>query len=126
METQDKLEKEIGTKEMEILKPKQVQVVEVGLESVKFGKKTNEKVTLACKHPDREDPIIISRVKVLKRDKAVLSGLWFNLDEEGNIQKGSTLAEFLSYAKVSKPSELKDMAFETIANDDGFLFLKGY
>jgi len=126
METNEKLEKGIGDKEAEILKPEKVKIVEIGLQEVKFGSKTAEKVMLSCKHPQRDNPIIISQVKVLKKDKVKKSGLWFNEDEDGNIQKGSALAEFLIYAGVEKPSQLKDKEFETVADDDGFLVLKAY
>jgi hypothetical protein len=125
--TDEKLEKEVGVRDMKILEPAKVKIVQVNLAEVKFGNKINEKVALSCLHPEKEEPIIISKVKIItKGDKIQTSGLWFNQDEDGNIQKGSTLAEFLKFAKVTKPKDLVDMEFETIADDEGFLMLKGY
>lgn len=127
METeQEKLEKGIGTTEAEVLKPAKVRVENVRLEVVRFGNKTNEKLVLSCKHPDREEPISISKAKVLIKDKVRISGIWYSTDSEGLIQKGSTIAELLNYAKVSTPKELTEKEFETITDDDGYLVIKAY
>jgi len=126
MEAQDKLEKKVGTKEPERLKPAKVKIVEVGLEEVKFGSRVNEKVNLTVKHPDKDETIIISKAKVLSKDKVKTSGLWYNLDDDEKIQKGTTLAEILAFAKVETPAQLKDKDFDTVLDDDGFLVLKAY
>jgi len=126
MDINEKLEKKIGTKEIETLKPAKVKVMNVDLVEVKFGNKTNEKVVLSCKHPDREEPINISTVKVLKKDKVKTSGIWYNMDEEKNIQKNSVLAGFLIFAGVENLKQLVEKEFDTIADDDGFLCIKAY
>ena len=107
-------------------KPAKVKVVDVKIEEVKFGSKTTDKVVLAVKHPDREETVAMSKAKVLKKDKVVTSGIWFVQDSDGNIQKGSTLAEVLIYAAIEKPSQLKDKEFDTVPDEDGYLILKCY
>jgi len=126
MEAQEKLEKNVGTREVETLKPVKVKIVNVTLDEVKFGSKTSEKVILSCEHPDRDEPIEISKAKILKKEKVKAFGLWYKLDKDENIQKGSTLAELMVFAKVEKLIDLKEKEFETIADSEGFLCIKAY
>jgi len=98
MEEQIELEKEVGTLELErkTLKPKKVKIVNV--EVVPVGKNSNLKVNCLVKHPDAEQEIHISSVSYLRmpEKKVVTIGLWYNLDKEENLQKGSALAVFLN------------------------------
>jgi len=126
MEEQEKLEKGVGTKEPEILKPAKVKIVKVRLEEVQFGNKTQEKVICSVKHPDREETIDISRIKVLKKDKLRSSGLWYKQDEEENIQKGTALADFLEFMKAENIKSLEGLELDTVAEDDGYLCFKAY
>lgn len=126
MEEQEKLEKGIGNKDVETLKPAKVLIQDIGLSPVKFGSQEREKLNVTVKHPDRDEPIVISKAKVLRKDKVTTSGLWYTTDIDGNIQKGSTLAEFLIYAGVEKSSQLRGMEFDTIADEDGYLVFKAY
>lgn len=125
-DTQEKLKKGIGTKEPEILKPAKVKIVKVDLVEVTFGKKTNEKVVCTVKHPDRDEPINISTVKVLRKDKVKTSGIWYSADEDGNVAKNSVLADLLKFANIENTLQLVDKEFDTLADDDGFLCLKAY
>jgi len=125
-ETQEKLEKEIGTKEIITLKPAKVKIVQVSLTPVKFGNKTNEKVVFSVKHPDKEELINISSAKILQKDKVKTTGIWFTTDEDGNIQKGSALAEIMTFAGVKKVLEMKDKEYPTTLDDNGYLCFKFY
>ena len=123
------LEKSIGTKEFETLKP--TQVVITGVKIVRAPadetkKKIGEILRLICKHPDRDEPIEISEVKYLKNDTMKYSGLWINLDEEKNIQKGSALAILLEYLKVKNIKELEGKSAQTDLDKNGFLCVKAY
>ena len=126
METQIELEKEVGTIESEnkTLEPKKVKIVKV--EVVEVGEKKNKKVNCEVKHPDyTEGTITISAVSYL-RDKAVKTiGLWFNLDKEENIQKGSPLAVFLDSVRANNLKELEGKECETEL-DGKFLCFKAY
>lgn len=126
MEETSELEIGIGDKEVEVLKPAKVKVVEVSTDEVTFGTKKNKKVILSCKHPDRDEPIAISKVKIARKDKLTTSGLWLTLDEDKKIQKNSSLAMFLVFANVQNLKELKEKEFDAIADDDGYLVIKSY
>ncbi|KKN65920.1 hypothetical protein LCGC14_0476230 [marine sediment metagenome] len=125
METQTELEKEIGTIEPEMLslKPEKVKIVEVKVLPV--GEKKNLKVNCLVKHPDKEESITISSVSYL-RDKAVkTTGLWYNLDKEENIQKGSALAIFLEKTNSKNLKELEGKEVDTEL-DGNYLCFKAY
>ena len=126
METQEKLEKEVGTKEPEILKPAKVKVEKVNFVEVKFGSQVREKVVCSAKHPDREELIEISKVKYQKKDKLQTSGLWYKEDEDGLIQKGTALAELLNFTGSRNIKELIGKEIDTVADEEGYLCFKAY
>ncbi len=125
METQNELEKEVGTiePEMQNLKAAKVKIVEVKI--VEVGDKKNKKVNCFAKHPDKEEPITISSVSYLRDKKVVTTGLWYNLDKDENIQKGSALATFLesTSSKTLKELEGKEVDTELEGN---YLCFKAY
>jgi len=124
-ETQDELEKEVGTIEPEMtrLEPKKVKIVKVEIVSV--GEKQNKKVNCSVKHPDRDEEITLSSVSYL-RDKAVVTtGLWYNLDKEDKIQKGSALAVILDKTSSKKLKELVGKEVDTEL-DGNYLCFKCY
>ena len=125
METQAELEKEIGTTESEgkRLEPKKVKIVKV--EIVEVGEKKNKKVNCSVQHPDADTPITISSVAYLKDKKVVNTGLWFNLDKEEKIQKGSALATFLNKTGSKKPKELEGKEVDTDI-EGNYLCFKAY
>jgi len=113
MEAQKELEKEIGTLEPEKarLEPKKVKIVKV--EIIPVGEKQNRKVVCSVKHPDRDEEIKLSSVSYL-RDKAVATtGLWYNLDKEEKIQKGSALSVFLIKTNSKNLKELEGKEVDT-------------
>jgi len=123
---QTELEKEIGKIEPEgkRLEPKKVKIVKV--EIVEVGEKKNKKVNCSVQHPDHsEGTITISSVSYLRDKKVVNTGLWFNLDKEDNIQKGSALAVFLN--KVGSKN-LKDLEGKEVETDleGNYLCFKAY
>ena len=125
MEEQTELNKEIGTIEpekKEVLEPKKVKIVAVGLRETSKGK------ILSCisKHPDREEEIKISSVAYLRDKQVINSGLWFTLDKEKNIQKGSALAVFLDKNNSKNPKELIGKEVETELDEEKWLCFKAY
>jgi len=125
METQQELNKPIGTIEpekRETLEPKKVRIERVRLRPSKKGD------VLECdsKHPNREEAIKISSVSFLKDKQVRTSGLWFTKDKEGNIQKGSALAVFLQKVGVKTPKELEGKEVETELDDAKWLCFKAY
>ena len=125
METQNELNKEIGQidpEKKEVLTPKEVKIVNVKLRDTKKGKI----IECEVKHPDKEEPIHISSLSYIRDKQIVFGGLWFTLDKEGNIQKGSALATFMKRLEVSKPSELIGKEVETELDDKQWLCFKAY
>jgi len=125
MEIQNELKKEIGTIEpekKEVLEPKKVKIEAVNLRDTKKGKILN----CVSKHPDKEETINISSVAYLRDKQVVNSGLWFTLDKEENLQKGSALATFLGKNQVKNPTELIGKEIETELDQDKWLCFKAY
>jgi len=125
MTEQTELNKEIGTTEpekKEVLTPKKVKIVSVTLRDTAKGQ------ILSCesKHPDKEEPIKISSVSYLKDRQVVTTGLWYTLDKDEKIQKGSALATFLSKAGVKTPKELEGKEVDTELDDKQWLCFKAY
>ena len=127
MDTNAKLKVGIGTKEQEQLKPAKVIGIASSLETVKTGDKViGDKVTIICKHPDRSEPIHLSSVKYLKKDKLKTSALWFNLDEDDKIVKNSALAIWMRHNNLETLENIDKKEFETIDDESGYLCFKAY
>jgi len=124
MENQEKLDKKIGTKEQEKLKPATVKIEKVKIEEVEKAK--SEKVVCSVKHPDKEELIDVSAVKYEKNGKLVSVGLWYNEDADKLIAKSSALAVLLNFAKVETIRELEGKEILTTEDEKGYLVFKAY
>ena len=125
MEEQKELNKVIGTIEPEkkdALEPKRVQIVKINLRDTKKGKI----LSCECIHPDRDEAIHISSVAYLRDKQVVNSGLWWTLDKDENIQKGSALATFLSKVGIKSTTELAGREVETELDEEKWLCFKAY
>jgi len=121
---EDILTKHIGNKEPKKLEAKKVKVVHANIEEK--GEKKNKILVLEVKHPDQTDLIKLSKVQIIK-DKVVKTiGLWVNLDEDENIQKGSALAEFMMQYAALQLTDLKDKELDTAFDEKGYLCIKAY
>ena len=80
------------------------------------------------KHPDNDELIILSKVKFLRGEQVLTTGLWAELDKEGKLQKSSALTELLKALECKSLSELVGKEVETIkeADDKPYLCLKIY
>lgn len=84
-------------------------------------------VQILIKHPDKEETIKISKIKVLLKDKVITKSLWVQLDADNNIQKSSAIDNLLSYHKVNTISELEGKVIDTVMDEESnFLCLKAY
>ena len=130
MESQDELKIGIGTKEPQVLEPAEVEVqgVKVDVKTNSDGKEVGRLAVLLCKHPNKDDLIQISQVKIIRNDKVKLSSLWVNLDEDKMISKNSALAMFLKFAEVPTLGELSGKKLQTVTQSDSnnFLCIKAY
>lgn len=125
MDTQAKLKIGIGTQDPERLEAKPVKVVKV--EVVSIEKASSEKLVCTVKHPDKEELIEISSAKYERDSKIVVGGLWFKLDKEQKIQKGSALAIFMRLIGVETIESLIGKEIMTAKKDEkGYLCFKAY
>ena len=126
MEKKNILETKIGTKEMVTLKPARVNILDIKIETVTFGKDTKDKVIFICNHPAKEEAISISSAISLSKGKLKHTGLWVSYDVDGNIQKGSILSTLLNYlnAETLKGSIGKDI--DTVLDEKGYQAFKCY
>ena len=126
MHEQQKLEVKVGEKESkrEKLEPKNVEVKSIKIEKV--GENKIEKVVLLCKHPDKKEEIVISAVEYMEDKKVMSVALWYNLDDEKNIQKGSATAHLITFFDCTNLKELIGKQLPTIDGDSGYLIIKAY
>lgn len=124
------LEKKVGNVESEkkTLIPARVTIVGIR-EKTEKPDGTKYKVPLVnmlCKHPEKDDPIAISKIKLIVDDKVITKTLWVVLDKEENIQMESALDDILKFAKVDSLSELEGKEFDTVveSKESSFLCLK--
>jgi len=127
------MNKKVGNKEVEPLKEKPVTIVGVAAESVlgkkgskNEGKEVGKKLVVICKHPDKEEPIRISEMKFVKGDSIKTSTIWINLDDEGNIQKGSMVVILLDSMKAEILKDLEGKKIDTIYDLNKYLCLRCY
>ena len=122
---QTELDREIGTIEPEkkdALEPKAVKIVKVSLRDTKKGKILN----CESKHPDKDENINISSAAVLRDKQVVTSGLWYTLDKDENIQKGSALAKFMQKLGAKTLRELEGKETDTELDEEKWLCFKAY
>lgn len=130
METNDLLKVGIGTKEKPKLKPAKVTIVGVSIKDKK-NDGTDMKVPLVqvlVKHPDKEEPIEMSKVKVIRDEKVSVIGLWCQLDEDKKFQKGSAVVELMNFLKVDSLDQVTGKEIEAVeqSKETDYLCLKVY
>ena len=135
METNELLEKAVGTKERKGLEAKPIVVAGFAIEDVhgkkgskNEGKIVGQKLNVLCKHPDQEEPISLSQIKFIKGTTVTVSTMWINLDEDGNIEKGSPVSVLLEKYNMKnlKALEGKTLATETQSETVNYLCIKAY
>ncbi len=124
------LNKQVGTVERESNKLAPAQITIVGIqEETKKSDGTDMKVSLIkllCKHPDKPEPIQISKIKLIDGEKVITKTTWAPLDTEGNIQMGSAADDILKFFKVGFLAEVEGKKCHTVveSKDSSFLCLK--
>ena len=118
------LDKGIGTQEKQSLKPIKLKITNVEIKEV--GDKKSEILKCLVKHPDKEEPIEISQVKYENNKELKITALWMNLDDDGEIQKGSAVATLLETAGAKTPKELIGKELDTVLDEKNFLAFKAY
>jgi hypothetical protein len=132
METQTDITKlGIGTKESKsALGPAKVTILGNKIQTKTKDEKEMKSplVHVIVKHPDREEPLELSKVKFIKADKVTVVSLWANVDSDGLIAKSSAVAELLRFMKVNTIDELTGKEIEAVeqSKEDLYLCLKAY
>jgi hypothetical protein len=90
------------------------------------SKPVGTKLVLICKHPDREEPVKISEAVTIVGKSVKTSTLWVNIDEDGNIQKGSMVALLLDKFQVATINDLEGKTVPTELDENKFLAIKAY
>ena len=119
----------IGTKEFISLNPAKVKIIgfEIAMQKDKTsGKDVGEKVAIICKHPDKEENIKISSISYKKGKEIKTSGLWFKLDEDKLIPKGSALATLLTFLNSPDLDGLAGKEIMTELDEKKYLCFKAY
>lgn len=133
METADLLGLGIGTKETTSLKPAKVKIVSVTIkDKTKEGKEM--KVPLAeinCKHPDKEELIQLTKIKIERNGKLEVVSTWVQIDEEDGVEKivkSSALARLMTFLKVSALADIYGKEIDAVeqSKEDTYLCLKAY
>jgi hypothetical protein len=124
------LNKKVGNIEQEknTLTPARVTIVGI---KEKTEKSDGEKhkvplIQILCKHPEKPEPIVISKIKSIIDDKVVTKTLWAQLDKEGNIQMSSALDDILKFTESDCLTDMEGKQLDTVveSKDSSFLCLK--
>lgn len=130
MEKQDLLNTEIGTKEIPKLKPAKVSIVGVSFkDKTKEGKEMKTPlVQIIVKHPDKEETLEMTKIKVIRNEKVAVISLWCQLDEDKKFQKGSAVSDLLTFLKASSLKEVEGLEIEAVeeSKESDYLCLKAY
>ena len=118
----------VGSKENVSLKPAIVKIVsyKVEMQKNRDGQDIGEKVSVSCKHPEKDEMIEISSVSYKKGKEIKTSGLWFKLDADNLIPKQSALAGFLVFLNAENLDALVGMDVPTELDEKNYLCFKAY
>ncbi len=127
----DYLNKQSGTIEKPSINPAIVTIVNVVIKTKKSDG-TPMKIPAAnvfVLHPDKKDePIGISKITYLDGKTLKTAGLWVQLDDDKNIQKGSAIDRLLKYLKCSTLKDIEGRIIDTVqeSEDSKYLSIKAY
>jgi len=116
----------VGNKDLPTINPATVRIMDASLQPKKEGKLTL--LNLSCKHPNKEEVINLSKIKILEGEKLKTLSLWVAQDDDGQIQKGSSVALLLQFLNAENVKALEGMEIMTVkeSEDSKYLVLKCY
>ena len=81
---------------------------------------------ILCKHPEKDEPISISKIKILPEDKVITKTTWVVLDSNEDIQKGSSVDDILNFLEIDCLADAVGKELDTVSEskDSHFLCLK--
>lgn len=133
MESQEILQLGIGTKDMSTLKPAKVKIVSITIkDKTKEDKEMQTPLAeIHCKHPDKDELIVLSKVKLLRDDHVTVVSTWVSTSKEDDktvINKSSALAYLMKFLNVESLEGLYGKEIDTVQQSDSssYLCLKAY
>ncbi len=121
---------EVGDKERPRLGPAKVTILGV---TIKRKNKKDEVmnsplVTFLCTHPDAEEAIKMTKVKIQDGDNLKVVPMFADIDKDDKLQKGSTVAAVLEFLKAKSLDDVTGKTMEAIdeSKDSKYLCLKAY
>lgn len=127
----NELDKTTGTKEKQGLTAGSVMVQDIIVQEHSTKKGGKVKITaFICKHPDREEPVSISNMKIKKiqgnNETIMQDAVWYREDEDGLIEKGCNTQKILAYYGKKTLRDVIGTFLTTELNADGYLAIKAY
>jgi len=127
----DELDKPIGNKDYIKLSAGSVIVNKITIEERPTKKGGKVKIVyFHCKHPEMEEPIQLSSVKIKKvqgnNETIMKDALWYHLDDDENIQQNSNVAILLRHYKKQTLKQFEGSALDTEQDASGYLVIKSY
>ena len=132
METKEILNKKAGNTEQpkSTVLPAKVKIASVVIkETNKEGiKMKTPLLQFFVKHPEKDELLVISKVKCIDGDKAIAKGFWVQTDADGNFYKGSAIDLVLKQLKVETLEDTYGLEIDTVteSKDSPYLCLKAY
>jgi len=126
MEANNKLNVGVGTKEPEKMEALPVTVKDVTIAPKEFGGKTVDTLIVMVKHPKKDEVFQMFNVAFLKGKTIKTVGFSITYDSDGQIMKGTAIAELLRFTWSKSLKELIGKTVPTITNEQGYLCLKAY
>ncbi len=132
METKEILNRKTGKTEQpkSTVCPKPVKIASVVIKEKDKNDKQMKTPLLQffVKHPDKEELLVISKVKYIEGEKTIAKGFWVQTDKEGNFYKGSAIDLILKQLKVETLADTYGLEIDTVeeSSDSPYLCLKAY
>lgn len=132
METQEILNKKVGNveKPKSTVAPKVVKIMAwVIKDKTASGEKMKTPLAQAMvKHPDKDELLVLSKVKQFDGEKTFVTSFWVNLDEDGNFYKSSAIDIVLKKLGCETLEETVGKEIDTVeeSKTSPYLCLKVY
>lgn len=124
------LDKTIGNKEPPRLSAGSVIVKDIKVDAGGEGKKKFKIIRIEIMHPDRDESVFISNMKIKKvqgnNETITTDGIWYREDEDGNIDMTCNTAKLLKFYNKTNLASLINSSVTTELNNAGYLVIKAY
>lgn len=126
----NELDKPIGTKEAPKLTAGSVVVKAVTVLTKGEGNKKFKITEFEIMHPDREEPVKISNLKIKKvqgnNETITKDGIWYREDSDGNLDKNCNSAKLMSFYNKTSLRQFENSTITTELDANGYLTIKAY